>query len=101
WKSLKVVDDTVVGTIVPSVKSAGAFKGGAEFTLRYDRATDSYSYDVASRTTFKRDDSELQVISRNSIYFANLYTYNPMPTTDPSVKVNYLDWSTASSRYRA
>lgn len=101
WKSLKVVDDTVVGTIVPSVKSAGAFKGGAEFTLRYDRATDSYSYDVASRTTFKRDDSELQVISRNSIYFANLYTYNPMPTTDPSVKVNYLDWSTASSPYRA
>lgn len=101
WKSLKVENDTVVGTVVPSVQSARAFKGGSTMTLRYDAQLDSYCYDIASETTFKRDNSETQVISRNSIYFANLYTYNPMPSSDDSVKVNYLDWSTASSPYRA
>lgn len=100
WVELKATGNTVSGKVKSSRGSYKYVAGTGAFTLSYDAKNDVYSYDIKVNSTLKKDNKESRVYNHNQVYYANIYTYNPMPTTDKSVRVNFQNWSTASAPYQ-
>ncbi len=102
WEGEKAIctNDTVVASVVSFGKANECFDGKSTMTLGYDAKNDLYYYDMDVSMSLKVDAAVSGIFDRNAVYYANTYPYNPMPTSDPSIKVNHQHWCTASSPYR-
>ncbi len=100
WDGVRCTNDTVVGAVASFGKENEHLSGKGSMVLRYDSGKDIYFYDVDMTTTLKTDNSVSHIYDRDVVYYANTYTYNPMPTTEESIKINFENWASAASPYR-